>query len=44
MIGALLLMLLFRGSADLGEKISSAKYPAYKLYAEKVPMFIPKLW
>jgi steroid 5-alpha reductase family enzyme len=44
MIGALLLMLLFKGSADLSEGISAGKYPEYKKYQEKVPMFLPKFW
>jgi len=43
-IGSLLLMLLFRGSADLSEGISAKKYPAYKEYMQKTPMFIPKLF
>ena len=44
MIGALLLTLLFKGSADLGEEISSSKYPEYKKYQQETPMFLPKLW
>jgi steroid 5-alpha reductase family enzyme len=44
MIGALLLMLLFKGSADLSEGISASKYPEYKKYQEKTPMFLPKFW
>jgi steroid 5-alpha reductase family enzyme len=44
MIGSLLLMLLFKGSADLSEGISAGKYPEYKKYQEKTPMFFPKLW
>ena len=43
MIGSLLLMLLFRGSADVSEGISASKYPEYKNYQKTVPIFIPKL-
>lgn len=39
--GCLLLVLLFKGSADFSEAISSDKYPAYKNYIKKVPRFIP---
>jgi len=44
MIGSLLLMLLFRGSADVSEGISASKYPEYKNYQKTVPIFIPRLW
>jgi steroid 5-alpha reductase family enzyme len=40
-IGCLLLILLFQGSADLTEKISLSKYPAYADYIKRVPKFIP---
>ncbi len=40
-IGALLLILLFMGSAMLGEKISSSKYPKYEDYSNKVFKYIP---
>ena len=37
--GAVLLMLLFLGSSDFSEKISAAKYPAYRAYQRQVPRF-----
>lgn len=40
--GAILLLLLFRGSANFSEEISASKYPKYLEYQEKVPRFIPK--
>lgn len=39
--GAVLLVLLFKGSSDFSEEISSSKYPSYKNYQERVPRFIP---
>lgn len=42
--GALLLMLLFQGSADFSESISSEKYEGYKDYIKKTPRFLPKLF
>jgi steroid 5-alpha reductase family enzyme len=39
--GSLLLVLLFIGSSELTEKISSSKYPAYAGYKKMVPKFIP---
>lgn len=39
--GALLLVLLFQGSADFSEEISAGKYPEYKSYQKKVSKFIP---
>ena len=39
--GAILLLLLFRGSANFSEEISASKYPKYLEYQEKVPRFIP---
>lgn len=42
--GAILLCLLFLGSSDFSEKISAAKYPAYRKYQEKVGRFIPVLF
>jgi steroid 5-alpha reductase family enzyme len=39
--GPLLLVLLFIGSSELTEKISSGKYPAYADYKKEVPRFIP---
>ena len=41
MMGCLLLILLFKGSADFSESISVSKYPAYKKYIQEVPRFIP---
>lgn len=40
-VGAVLLVLLFQGSAWLGEMISSSKYPAYAEYKKKVCKFLP---
>ncbi len=42
--GAVLLMLLFLGSADFSEKISAGKYPEYKDYQKRVPRFWPVKW
>lgn len=42
-IGAILLILLFWGSSNFSESISSAKYPAYAEYKKRVPRFIPFL-
>lgn len=42
--GVLLLMLLFQGSADFSESISSEKYEGYKDYIKKTPRFLPKLF
>lgn len=41
--GALLLLLLFQGSADFSEGISSKKYPLYGVYCKRVGRFLPKL-
>lgn len=41
--GCLLLMLLFQGSASLGEQIQRAKYPGYPDYQKRTPRFIPRL-
>lgn len=43
MPGCLLLVLLFKGSSDFSESISSQKYPEYADYQLAVPRFIP-LW
>jgi steroid 5-alpha reductase family enzyme len=40
--GAVLLLLLFQGSADFSEGISARKYPAYKRYQQTVGRFLPK--
>lgn len=42
--GSILLVLLFQGSADFSEEISSKKYPEYKNYQQQVPKFIPRLF
>lgn len=39
--GCILLVLLFLGSSDFSESISTSKYPAYSDYKKKVPRFIP---
>jgi steroid 5-alpha reductase family enzyme len=41
-IGAVVLVLLFQGSTNLTEKITSGKYPEYQAYQNHVGMFIPK--
>ena len=41
MAGALLLIVLFQGSADFSEEISNSKYPDYARYKTLVPRFIP---
>ena len=38
--GCLLLLVLFQGSSAFSEEISSAKYPEYASYQERVPRFI----
>ena len=44
-IGAVLLLFLFRGSSDFSENITAAKYPDYADYQKKTPRFIPwKFW
>lgn len=40
--GAVLLLILFKGSSDFSEEISANKYPLYKEYQKKVGRFIPK--
>lgn len=44
MAGSLLLILLFQGSSNFSEEISSGKYPTYKDYIKRIPRFVPKLW
>lgn len=39
--GAMLLLLLFKGSSDFSESISAGKYPEYSAYQKKVPRFLP---
>lgn len=41
MIGSLFLVLLFLGSSQLGESISSSKYPKYQDYQEQVFKYLP---
>jgi len=40
-IGAILLVLLFWGSSNFSESISSGKYPEYAEYKRRIPRFIP---
>jgi len=42
--GPLLLILLFIGSSQLTEGLSSKKYPEYSDYQKRVPKFIPRLF
>jgi len=39
--GAVLLVILFRGSSNFSEEISASKYPQYAHYQETVPRFVP---
>jgi steroid 5-alpha reductase family enzyme len=39
--GALLLLLLFKGSSDFSETESAKKYPTYKRYMKEVGRFVP---
>lgn len=39
--GALLLLVLFKGSSDFSESISAEKYPEYKRYQKEVGRFLP---
>ncbi len=41
-VGCILLLLLFQGSADFSEKISTGKYPKYKDYIKNTGRFFPK--
>jgi len=43
-IGALLLLVLFRSSSDFSEDISESKYPEYAHYRKNVGRFLPKPW
>lgn len=40
-MGAILLILLFKGSSDFSEAISVSKYPGYKAYQKSTPRFLP---
>ena len=42
--GFILLVLLFWGSSDFSEKISSGKYPEYKNYQSEVGRFFPRIF
>ena len=42
--GPVLLVLLFLGSTELTERISSEKYPEYANYKKEVPKFIPRIF
>jgi steroid 5-alpha reductase family enzyme len=42
--GSLLLVLLFLGSSEMTERISSNKYPAYAGYKKAVPRFLPRIF
>jgi steroid 5-alpha reductase family enzyme len=39
--GCLLLLVLFQGSSEFSEEISSSKYPKYKEYQKRVRRFLP---
>ena len=41
--GFILLCLLFQGSGWLTEEISSSKYPTYRDYQRRVPLYMPKI-
>lgn len=43
LVGAVLLLILFQGSADFSEKISAEKYPLYADYVKRVGRFLPKI-
>jgi steroid 5-alpha reductase family enzyme len=42
-VGCILLMLLFQGSANLKEAICTKKYPQYPDYAKRTPRFLPRI-
>ena len=42
--GCILLVILFKGSSDLSEEISAAKYPEYANYQKTAGRFFPKLF
>jgi steroid 5-alpha reductase family enzyme len=44
MIGCILLLILFQGSADFSESISLCKYPAYANYIKRIPKFLFRFW
>jgi steroid 5-alpha reductase family enzyme len=41
-VGAVLLIILFKGSSDFSEEISAKKYPKYTDYQKRVGRFLPK--
>ena len=41
--GCVLLCLLFQASGWLTEEISMSKYPAYREYRERVPLYVPRI-
>lgn len=41
--GAVLIVMLFKGSSDFSEEITAGKYPAYTEYQKRIPRFIPNL-
>jgi steroid 5-alpha reductase family enzyme len=41
-VGAVLLVILFKGSSDFSEDISAKKYPKYADYQKRVGRFLPK--
>ena len=43
-VGSLLLLMLFQGSAWITEGISKGKYPGYSDYIKRVPKFLPKIF
>lgn len=43
-VGCFLLILLFQGSANFSEGITSEKYTDYKEYQRSTPKFLPKFW
>ena len=43
-VGCFLLILLFQGSANFSEGITSEKYAEYKEYQRTTPKFFPRLW
>jgi steroid 5-alpha reductase family enzyme len=43
-VGPLLLVFLFLGSAEFTERISSDKYPDYIAYKKEVPKFLPRIF
>lgn len=42
--GSLLLIMLFRASSNLSERIQTGKYPRYPEYQKRVPKFLPRLF